>query len=69
MYIDQEDKWKRKIRDYREQLAHSQGQVQQVCELALQALSYRAPSKVYGIFLHERWTIFQIRQIASWTCG
>jgi hypothetical protein len=25
MYIDQEDKWKRKIRDYREQLSHNQG--------------------------------------------
>jgi hypothetical protein len=33
-----------------------------VCELALQALSCRDPSKVYCILLNDKWTRFQIQQ-------
>jgi hypothetical protein len=61
MYLTQEQKWEAKIRNYKSQLEHTKGLVQQACELANEAILCRCPPRTYPILLHDRWTTFRIK--------
>jgi hypothetical protein len=64
LYITQENRWKRKIRMYRDRLREMEQKLQDACSLGMEALTCRDPSIIHSIYLHDRWTQFRIKQLA-----
>jgi hypothetical protein len=65
LYVTQENRWKRKIRMYRDKLREMEQKIQDACSLGSEALTCRAPSIIHSIYLHGKWTQFIIKQLAD----
>jgi hypothetical protein len=65
MYLQQERKWTEKIKGYKQQLEETRKLIQQTTEIAFEGIYNREPPRCYPLFLHDRWAVFRLRQLAA----
>jgi hypothetical protein len=65
MYLQQEQKWAEKIKGYKQQLEDTRKLIQQTTEIAFEGIYNREPPRCYSLFLHDRWAVFILRQLAA----
>jgi hypothetical protein len=61
MYLQQEQRWTERIKQYKQQLEDTKKLIQQTTQIAFEGIYSREPPKSYPLFLHDRWAAFRLK--------
>jgi hypothetical protein len=65
MYLQQEQRWTERIKQYKQHVEDARKLVQQTTEIAFEGIYSREPPKSCPLFLHDRWATFRLKQLAA----